>query len=178
MSRLVTGAVALLGLLGIASGLWSWYRPLPPPTEIVKIKEVEKIKRVTVTVTKVVTIEKWQAVATLKLPDWVSLDSNLQVIAAGRVPPWGGQTEVTALLNTASGEGSLLQRQLRPPLFSLKATEEREIGLALLAQAKGEALIQLQGRWGLLRFGAVHLEAQAQADKDRQAAGASVIYRW
>lgn len=88
--------------------------------EVEKPRYVEKVKRVIVPVEKVVTLEREKVVEKENLPDWLKNATEQVILAVGDVRPYAGKTRVISLLNTKTGEGSLIQRQLPLSFVELK----------------------------------------------------------
>ena len=162
--------IALLVLMA-GSGVWSWYNPKvverKVPVEVEKIRTVEKIRRVEIPVEVVKVIEKEKLVEKFTVPEWVKSDDNQQVLAAGRVPPWRGETEVTAGINTETGEGWLLQRQVRPSF--LEFTNIRRIGIRGGIGLDGYTG-DLWGSWDFLRVAGFHLGVYAEGSGSSEGA--------
>jgi len=94
----------------------------PVYVEVEKPKYIEKIKKYPVEISKVVVLEKEKIVEKEKLPEWLSGATEYVILAIGDVQPYRGKTRIISLLNTKTGEGFLIQKQLpySEPLFQFK----------------------------------------------------------
>lgn len=174
--------MAVLAVLMAGAALYSWFRPVPVIREKVftpvpQIKEVVKIKRVAVPVEKVIVVEKEKAVKALQLPDEVAKDEKKQVIATAEVEPYEGKTDVVAVLDTGSGEATVLARRKPLPFFDV--INKKEIGIRYgISSAQGQEA-QVFARWTLVRVGAVYGAVYGEISQKPDAqVMAELSYRW
>lgn len=168
-------AIALLMVVAAALG---WYRPAPKPqkeyVQVEKQKIVEKIQRVEVPVERVVVVEKVKVVEKLGLPDWIKQDQDTQVLAAGIVPAYRGETSIVSLIDTKTGEGSIIQQRRTLPFFEF--LNEKEVG-AIYGTG-----IAAWATWTFVRVGSFYATAGAvgtySGGSQMGVAGIGVSYRW
>ncbi|MBZ0158380.1 MAG: hypothetical protein K8I29_19455 [Alphaproteobacteria bacterium] len=174
--------LAILVVLVTVVALYSWFRPVPVVTEKVftpvpQVKEVVKIKRVAIPVEKVIVVEKEKAVEALKLPDEIAKDEKKQVIATGEVDPYEGKTEVVTVLDTGSGEASVLARRKPLPLFDVIG--KKEIGIGYEVSSAGGQGAAVFGRWTLVRVGAIYGTVSVEMNQRPEAKiRTELSYRW
>jgi len=110
---------------------WLYYSQEPKIVEVEKVvyKEIEKpkyitkIRKIYVKVPEVQVLEKEKIVEKEKdLPEWLKSATEQVILAVGEVPSHKGKTKVFSLLNTKTGEGSLIYKPLpyRQPFFEFK----------------------------------------------------------
>ena len=169
---IVTAIYALVITLALMSALYAWYgeRNKPPVSQTVyipvdQIKEVEKIKRVEVPgPEKIVTIEKKVIVEKLKIPDWF-LDETEQAIATGVIAPYEGKTNVVATLNTETGVGNIIAKQMPQPFMSFE--NKKELGVRAGYTTDGaKAHTSIYGRWNFMRVGNVHMGMYGEVNSE------------
>lgn len=177
--------VVVCGLLAV-SMLKGWYKPAPVVnstsyTQAPQIKEVVKIQRVEVPGPPVIqTIEKTTIVERLKLPDEIAKNSSKNVIATGVIDPYEGKTNVIGILDSKTGEGSIITKQEPLPLFAFKNSKEigARGGIGLHGQEAN-----LYGRYTFFRIGSFHVAAYgeiggSQTGPAQGRALLDVSYRW
>lgn len=169
---IVTAIYALVITLALMSALYAWYgeRNKPPVSQKVyipveQIKEVEKIKRVEVPgPEKIVTIEKKVIQEKIKLPDWF-LDETEQAIATGVIAPYEGKTNVVATLNTETGVGNIIAKQMPQPFMSFE--NKKELGVRAGYTTDGaKAHTSIYGRWNFMRVGNVHMGMYGEVNSE------------
>lgn len=136
------------------------YGRLHPTIQLVNvkvpvIKEVEVLKKIYVPVVQIRVIEKERVVEVLKLPEWVSNDSEIQVLTAGKVVPYVGHTQVTSLINTQTGEGSLIETQLLLSPFAFENVLSVGVGYGLRGW---EENYSFRTEWEFMRIGKLRIE--------------------
>jgi len=120
-----------LSLLIIVYLIWLHYSREPEILEVEKIvyKEVEKpkyitkIRKIYVKVPEVQVLEKEKIVEKEKdLPEWFKSATEQVILAVGEIPPYKGKTRVFSLLNTKTGEGTLIYKPLsfKEPFLQFK----------------------------------------------------------
>ena len=182
--KIIMGILALITCIAVVSATAMWYRggkttltttqyTVPP-----QIKVVEKIKRVNVPgPVQIVTVEKQVVVEKLKLPAWISGDVNEQVIATAEIPPYAGKTNAAAILNTSTGKGDIVAKQVPLPLFGFESV--KEIGIRGGIDEKAELEGDVYGRWDFLRVGNVHVGAYVEGNtRGEGKAMVSAGYKW
>ncbi len=168
---IVTAIYALVITLGLMSAIYAWYgeRNKPPVSQKVyvtveKIKEVDKIKRVEVPVEKIVTIEKKVLVEKIKLPEWFMAETE-QAIATAVIPPYDGDTQAIATINTDTGVGNIIAKQI--PQSFMDFENKKEMGVRVGYTTDGaKAHSTIYGRWNFLRVGNVHLGLYGEANSE------------
>jgi len=178
--------VTIVAVLAVTSAVVAWYRGEHPPvaskTEYVKIPEIQtvtKIKRITVPVEKVVTLEKPVVVEKLKLSETIAKDDAKQVISTGEVASYEGKTNVVAILDTKTGESQIIAKQ--EPLPFIDFVNKREVGLryGYGSASKLSMEADIYGRWDFLRVGNVHLGVYGEVNTNGDGkAMISAGYRW
>jgi hypothetical protein len=169
INKIIIGILAFLLLVATSSALYFWYKkpPVVSKTEYIKvpeIKEVIKIKTVKVPgPTEIVTIEKRIIVEVLKLPDWVRDNPDEQAIASAVIAPYRGNTNAVAFLNTKTGVGQILAKQVPLSLFGL--INEKEVGIRAGYRLDSDGPTMdgtIYGRWDFLRIGNVNVGAYVE----------------
>ena len=180
--KVIIGALALLLILATASSLYQWYhKPTGSTTTYVKvpeIKEVVKIKRVTVPgPERIVTIEKAVIIDKLSLPEWIKTDANEQAIATAVIEPYKGKTNAVSLLNTKTGVGQIVAKQ--EPLSLFGFVNDKEIGVRGGYSVKQNQELDVYGRWDFVRVGNVAIGIYGEATSYGEAkAMISIGYKW
>lgn len=168
---IVTVIYAAIITLALLSAIWAWYgeRNKPPISNTVyvpvkEIKKVEKIKRVEVPVEKIVTIEKKVLVETVKeLPKTFTASPDEQATATAVIPPYEGDTQAIATINTSSGIGNIIAKQI--PLSFAAFENKKELGVRAGYTTDGAAAhTTIYGRWNFMRIGNVHLGLYTEAN--------------
>lgn len=168
-------AIAFL-IIAVIAAVWGWLRPLPQvSTEAAVLptpKIVERIPKgyISMAACQVLVYDKKKAAEVTRLPEAVAKDEAKQITAVGNVPPWRGDTQVTAIFDTGDGSTALYQRRLRPPFFAF--TSDKELGV------RYGTGIEVYGRWTFLCVGSFYLAAYGEAGDERGFAGADISYRW
>jgi hypothetical protein len=165
--------IVLCCVMGV-SMLHSWFNPASTPnttqyTVAPSIKEVERIKVVTVPgPTQIITIEKEKVVEKLKLPDEIAKNPDKQVVATATIAPYEGDTHAVAVMDTKTGQGSIL---VEPQPLSLFAFENRkEIGIRGGIGTEGKQG-DLYGRYTFLRVGHFHASAYGEIAASEKGSG-------
>jgi hypothetical protein len=168
--KIIFGILISLLLIATSSALYFYYKkPVAgsgigfekPP----EIKVVTKIKKVEVPgPTKIVTIEKQVIVEKLKLPDWVRDNPDEQAIASAVVAQYKGDTNAVAILNTKTGVGQMLVKQVPLPLFDF--VNEKGIGVRGGVNIKGEPEFGGYGRWTFVRVGPIYTSVYGEASSN------------
>lgn len=185
-ANIIIALIIVLLMIISSAALKAWYsernKPIISQKEYIvvpEIKEVIKIKRVTVPGPKtVVTIEKEKVVEKLKLPNWVAQNADEQIIATGEIEPWEGKTDVVATLNIKSGVGNIIAKQRPLSLFAFE--NKKELGGRLGYTSKEfKQIITGFGRWQFLRVGNFHAGLYGEGNTDGEAIGQlELIYRF
>jgi len=182
-----TYALIVLVCIAIGAMLWGWYKPAPlavqPQKEYVVAPEqkiVEKIKKVLVPgPERIVTIEKKVVSEKLDLPDSIKNDDSKQVIANAEIQPYKGKTSVVTILDTKTGEGQTITKQLAPPLFAFENTKEIGIRYGLSTKADRPREGVLYGRWTFFRVGNFKLAGYGEINTSSEAkALIDTRYEW
>jgi hypothetical protein len=177
---ILAGIVAVIAL---SAALWGYYHPqirnVPGPKVIEYVNaEVPRpyavITKQTVTVERVVVIEKEKVVTKEKWPDWFTGDKNQQLTAIGLVKPYRGDTECASVINLQSGESQIVTKRLPVPLFGFDNT--MRVGATFGLGFEGHA------EWSFARVGnfyAIGRGTYAQNGTDKAAvAGIGFNYEW
>jgi hypothetical protein len=168
MIQWLNRAIALVILIGICAVVWAWYNPkqttstdyyYPVPVE----KKVSSIKKIFVPVSsiRIIAYEKEVIVEKLKLPDWVK-DKDKQVILDGEIGAYKGKTSVVGVLDTKTGESTLIQKQLPISLFSFE--NDKEIGARMGMNMKAGRQIDIFGRYTFLRVGTMYVAGYGEVN--------------
>lgn len=182
---LAAWAIIGLSILLAIACVVAWYRgnhspPNPPKTQYIyvpQVKEVEKIKRVEIPVEKIVVIEKNAAVSKLDLPDEIKNDNNKQVTASGVVPPYDGDTNVLAIIDTQTGVSSISAKQVPLPFFDFEM--KRAIGVRYGYSTKYGSQADAYGRIDFFRIAGIHLGVYGEINSTGDAKGMfQTEYRW
>jgi hypothetical protein len=161
-----TGMVvmSLIATLAVGSALWSWYNPkVEVIKEYVNVKvpvPYKVISKVTVTVEKVVVLEKKVVVTKEVWPDWFTKDETKQLTAIGDVPAYKGTTRVASIIDVKTGESQLVQNRLPLPMFSFE--NEKRIGFRYGSTDKGIE-VNFYGDWTFFRIGNMYISGYAEA---------------
>lgn len=145
-----------------------------------EMRETVKIKRVEVPIERIITIEKEKVVEKLKLPDEIAKDPDRQVIATTKVPAYEGDTNVVAVVNTKTGEGSMVVKQ--EPMSTFAFENKKELG-GRFGYVAGESGLKQQvdcyGRWTVVRIGRVHVGVYGEINsKPAGKMAVDLSYRW
>jgi hypothetical protein len=173
----------LVALLAVSAALWGWFHPhvvnVPGP-RVMEYSTVEVpkpyavITRQTMTVEKIVVMEKVEIVEKEKWPAWFTGDPNQQLTAIGIVQPWRGKTECASVINVQSGVSQIVIKPLPVPLFGFDNTMRAGFTVGLGYEAHAE--------WSFARIGSLFVVARgqyAQNGADRaMVAGVGVNYEW
>lgn len=156
--------------------------------KVPEIRTVTKIKRVQVPVKEIEVIEKEKIIEVIKeIPQTIKDDPNKQITATAEIAPYEGQTDVVAVIDTASGKSEILAHQRPLPFFGFE--NKKELGIRYGVSTSGQ-VADIFGRWSFLRLGRAHIAAYAEATtrKDSRQTGmtykpeakamAEVSYRW
>jgi hypothetical protein len=164
MKKLIPYTLYLIFIIAVGSAVWSWYNPKIISTpEYIKVNvpvPYKVISKVTVTVTKVVVMEKQVVVTKEVWPDWFTKDENKQLTAIGDVPPYKGVTRIASIIDTKSGETQLVQNRLPMSLFSFE--NEKRIGVRYGKTDKGTDL-NFYADWTFFRVGNIYVAGYAEA---------------
>lgn len=184
MSRL-NYITVFIAILAISSAVYSWYRPpqLVTQTEYVEVpkeKIVTKIKTVTVPgPERIVTIEKEKIVEKLGLPDWIKNNPDKQVIGNADVPcddSISGHS-VIAIMDTKTGEGSIIAKSKPLPFMSF--ANDREIGVRYGVSTQAPTQVDIYARWDFVRIGAMKFGVYGEANSQAEAkAMVQAGYHW
>jgi hypothetical protein len=158
-------AVFVLLLLSVSSSIYSWLNPQVVTktefTRVPEIREVVKIRKLKVPVKEVVTVEKKEAVGKLALPAWLKEDENKQVLATGSIEPYEGKTNVVSVLDTETGDSSVLARQEPLPFIAFESVKEIGIRAGITTEGYGG---DIYGRWSFARIGNIHAAFYAEGN--------------
>lgn len=148
--------VLLILILGSAYAYEHFFKPPIVKTEwkeVSKIKEVIKVKTVRVPVKEIVVLNKQELNKKFPQPQEIVNDAKKQVIATGEIEPYEGKTDVEAVINTESGESTMISKQRPLPFFAIESKKEIGIGVGISSKGiDGE----LYAQYSFLRTGKVH----------------------
>jgi hypothetical protein len=163
-----TVILAVFLVIAVFAAIWLYLRPTvktvtttvagPPQYVNVPVETtVEKIVKVPVYITKIITYDKQAIVKALDLPFKAVSSNSTQVIADAQIPTTrsdgenvGGGSAV-ALLDTSTGNSEIIFKPDEPPWWTFK----NNINLGLyygLSSREGQSG-QIDGRWTFLRTG-------------------------
>lgn len=123
--------------------------------EVEKPRYIEKIKKIEVPVEKIITLEKEKIIEKENLPEWLKGATEQVVLAIGDVKPYTGKTRVISILNTKTGEGSLIQKQLPLTLLEFKRDLRLSAGWDFFSQKPFSSL-----EFTFLRISKVNLKIE------------------
>lgn len=179
-------AILLLGALLVLSVAVSWYRENHRPVltktvyqTVREIKESTKIKRVEIPVDRVVVLEKKSLDGIVGLPDALKNDEAKQITATGVIPPYEGDTNVLAVLDTNTGRSVIEAKQV--PLRFMDFENKRAVGVrcGLSTKSISSVAVDVYARWDFLRIEHCHLGLYGEAGSEGNAkAQMQVEYRW
>lgn len=167
---IVAGAVAALAV--IAAGLHTWLtRPAPLPagqyTAPLPERPVADLPRSALPVKQVQAYDK--AAIVRKLPALAPevARPNRQIIANADIPATRGGASAVAVLDTDTGESTILVREKPRPLVEFEGDGAVGLRYGINESLRTEGTIY--GRWNVLRVGNVHLGAYAEVTTDAEA---------
>jgi hypothetical protein len=162
----LTAAMGIIALIALCSMLWNWYHPQVKTVvttqyqTVEKEKVVEKIRTVKVPgPQEIVTIEKQVIVEKLKLPESVANDESKVITGNADIPPSEGGTSVVSVLNTQTGETSIIAKEKPLSLFGFPSDVEAGIRYGLTTHGQEGDIF---ARWQFLRVGKVKLGAYSE----------------
>lgn len=181
--RLVLLAVGgVVALAVIAAGLHAWRTrpaPLAPAAYTAPLPErtVAEVPRAEVVVKKVVAYDKARLVQAVPALAPALAPESRQAIANARIPASRGGASVVAVLDTDTGESTIVARELPPPLVEFQGDGAVGIRYGITSDLRKEGT--LYARANVLRVSNVHLGAYAEINDEAEAkAQASIEYRW
>lgn len=182
-TKVIIGIVVVLALLAGVAYIRGWYAGLPKLTvqwqTAPEIKTATKIKKITVPIKEIVTIEKKEVSEKLKLPEAVAKDDKKQIVATAQIPPYEGETAAVALMNTATGEAEIIAKQ--QPLSFFGLPNKKAIGLryGYNSRAASGMAAEIYGRWDVLRIGKIYTGFYGEVTSEADAkVMLNVEYRW
>jgi len=184
-------------ILAIAAALWQYFMPqirTVTTTEfkaVPQIRETVKLQRVTVQgPARLVTIDKQQVAEKLELP-WLlesgdSLDprppvpghaSDLQVVATSDLPESRAGYQEVAVVNTATGETTLVAKEKELPWFRFVNKGQASLWYGYDQRLRNVG--DLEGRWQFLQIkkAGLALRGNLETGGDAQLQ-AGIIYEW
>lgn len=178
--------IIILFLVLIVAGIFAWYREqsrqVISKTEFGAVPEAKgahKIKRTEIQPRKVIVLDKEQASEKLALPEDIKRDPARQITASGEIAPYEGKTDVLAVLNTGSGESSIIAKQRPLPFVDFESKKEIGIRYGYSTKATTNYEGAVYGRWDVLRIGPVHLGVYGEVNTTGDAkAQVSAGYKW
>jgi len=178
----------LAGVLAILAGTSVAYFHFKKPDPVnmaqyspaAEMRETVKIKRIEVPVERIITIEKEKVVEKLRLSDDIAKDPDKQIIATTKVPAYEGDTDVVAIVDTKTGEGSMVVKQEPVPLFAFQNKKELGGRFGYVAGESGlKQQVDFYGRWTIFRVGRVHVGLYGEINsKPEGKTAVDVSYRW
>jgi hypothetical protein len=179
-------AILLLGILLMLSIGVSWYRENHRPVltktvyqTVKEIKESLKIKRVEIPVDRIVVLEKKSLDKIVGLSDDLKTDEAKQVTATGVIPPYEGDTNVLAVIDTNTGKSTIEAKQV--PLSFMDFENKKAVGARCGVSTKSvsSVAVDVYARWDFLRVERCHLGLYGEAGSEGNAkAQMQVEYRW
>lgn len=155
----LTAILTIIALIALCSMLWNWYHPQVKTVvttqyqTVEKEKVVEKIRTVKVPGPKeIVTIEKQVIVKKLKLPESVASNPDTVITGNADVPPSEGGTSIVSVLNTQTGETTIIAKEKPLSLFGFPSNAEAGVRYGLTTSGQEG---DIYGRWQFLRIGKV-----------------------
>jgi len=93
------------------------------------------------------------------------LDETEQAIATGVIAPYEGKTNVVATLNTETGVGNIIAKQMPQPFMSFE--NKKELGVRAGYTTDGaKAHTSIYGRWNFMRVGNVHMGMYGEVNSE------------
>jgi hypothetical protein len=166
---IVISVAVFLLLLGIIAAIHSWYADLPKLTTqwqvAPEIKSLTKTPQADVALKEIVTLQKKEAAKKLKLPEAIANDPTKHILKAAKIPPYEGDTDVTAIMTIIDGEGKTEIIAQPQPLSLFALENKRAIGLryGYGSKAAADSVVgsgmeaDVYVRWDILRIGGVHV---------------------
>ncbi len=157
--KVIGGLIIFILLLALLSMIYAWYternKPQLVKTEYVtveKVKEVEKWKKVYVPgPNMLVTIPRETITTEMNMPPWFIGDSNEHAISSGVIPPYKGKTNVIGTLNTKTGKGNIIAKQVPLPLLGF--VNEKKLYGKVGMSTNSEIQATVGGQWNFVRTG-------------------------
>lgn len=150
-------------------------KPQPPVKEYVKVPEIREVLkyRTVKGPTEIQIVEK----ETIKeVPVYIKEDVNKQVTATGVISPYAGQTNVLAIMDTATGKSEIQARQLPLPWAEFRF--DREAGIRYGISSKGQGM-DIYGRVTVARVEKAFLGAYVEINNTPDAkVMLDLSYRW
>lgn len=153
--------VLLLGVLAVVSLVWNWKHPVEVPIWHTIPPIIKPVYHTIPGPVQIRIIEKTIFKDKLVLPDWVNKDTEIAIISSGVVSPYRGKTNVLSLLNTRTGEGDLLVKQVPLPIFEFE--QYRMVGLRTGFDGKGSKS-EVYGEWKFFRVADSHFGLYGDLD--------------
>jgi hypothetical protein len=126
---------------------------------------------------EIVVLDKKSAAKKMQIPEALSNDDHQQITATAAVPPYEGQTNTLAVIDTSTGESKIIARQ--EPLSFFAFETKKEIGVRYGITVKNGMEGDVYGRWDFLRVGSIHLGVYGEVNTQGDAkAMLSAAYRW
>lgn len=164
---LITGSSAIHGWLYPKTIVQKKYIRVEVP------KVITRIKKIQVPIKSIQTIPKSKLPSNISLPP--STPPDAQVLTLGTLAPYEGKTSVISLLNTSTGEGSLISKRLPLPFFQFLSN--KELGFRY-NYWNSSSNLDLYGRWTFLRIGRIYSALYFEASNKNQKAMIDISYRW
>lgn len=155
--------ILICAIIAAVSAVVNWYRPAKMLTTqqfipVPQIKEITKVQRVTIPgPEKIVVIQKDEAAEELDLPADVVNDPAKQLTATADIPPSEGGSQCVAVINTTTGESSMIAKEKPLPLFGLPSKWEvgARYGWDTSSNNPNKLAGDIHARWQFLRVGPV-----------------------
>jgi len=181
--RLVLLAVAVVIATVIAAAwLHGWYTrpaPLSPATYTAAVPErqVADVPKAAVAVKTVQAYDKTKLLKKLPALAPELAPEGRQAIANARIPASRGGASAVAIIDTATGAGEIVVKEIPPPLVQFEGDGAVGLRYGITSDLRKEGT--LYGRVNVLRIGNLHLGAYAEVNTAAEAkAQASLEYRW
>lgn len=103
--------------------------------------------------------------------------SETQIIANGKVEPSDNATSLFTVLDTNTGEASIIARELPAPFFAFE--NHGQLAGWYGYNQRAQPVFQADAQWAFLRVKELHLGLKAQGSTDSVLfGGAGVLYKW
>jgi hypothetical protein len=169
-------ALIFFGLLMLASALYGWYsRPTLLPTQqfttMAPSALVKGVSTSTVSVPKLKTFSKTELAKKVNIPLEVMSSASKNVTAVVELPPSRGGTEVVSVVDSVTGETSILAKEKPLPLFGFENQKRIGVGVGFATgrDVKNVQEVKVFAEWTFVRVGGAYGSVQAEVNTNSEA---------
>ena len=176
------GKALTIGLVVLATSMFYSYQVEQPAhtkhfTEAPPIKKAAPLPKEEIPVEKVVVLKKDAAVKKITLPAAVADDPAKQITGTASLRPSKGGSDVVAVIDTVSGETTILSREKPLPLLGFE--NQKRIGMGYGYTTQGLPETKLYGEYTFIRIGNVYGSVYGEVNSGAEAkAFAHIEYRF